>query len=140
MKKTYYIVVAFIISIGIFLSCSNSKANGPAQTDPTLFEENVSVRTVEAMKGQTAVVVLDVREFSEHNQEHIPGVVHIPLAQALARKSEYISHKIIFVTCRSGNRSGIVTQALREAGYTNVHNMAGGIRAWKNAGFPVAHP
>ncbi|MBN2344668.1 MAG: rhodanese-like domain-containing protein [Deltaproteobacteria bacterium] len=43
----------------------------------------------------------------------------------------------MLVTCRSGNRSGSVTKALRDQGHTHVHNMAGGIRAWKAAGYPV---
>ena len=43
----------------------------------------------------------------------------------------------LIILCRSGNRSGRVTDALRQQGHTNVHNMAGGIRAWKSAGLPV---
>jgi rhodanese-related sulfurtransferase len=41
------------------------------------------------------------------------------------------------MTCRSGNRSGQATDFLRENGFDNVHNMAGGIGAWQSAGLEV---
>jgi rhodanese-related sulfurtransferase len=43
----------------------------------------------------------------------------------------------VIVTCRSGNRSGQVTQFLKANGFEDVHNMSGGIIAWEEAGFPV---
>lgn len=105
--------------------------------DPAQFGEEVSVKTVAAHKGKPGVVVLDVREPHEYVDAHIPGVLHIPMGEVLDRKAEFIDAKIIFVTCRSGNRSGRITDALRSEGHTNVHNMAGGIRAWKSLGLPV---
>ncbi|MBN2525463.1 MAG: rhodanese-like domain-containing protein [Deltaproteobacteria bacterium] len=130
-------VLVLSLGIGMWVSCTSSAAFGPAQTDPEKFGEEVSVHTVAAMKGKEGVVVLDVREPDEYADAHISGVKHIPMGQVLQRKSEFIDAKVIFVTCRSGNRSGRITDALREQGHTNVHNMAGGIRAWKSAGLPV---
>ncbi|MCB0224612.1 MAG: rhodanese-like domain-containing protein, partial [Anaerolineae bacterium] len=43
----------------------------------------------------------------------------------------------VILTCRSGNRSGQVTDFLRNNGFDNVHNMTGGIVAWENAGLAV---
>lgn len=138
MNKTLTtILIVTVLSGGVYLSCSKSSANGPAQTDFATFGKEVSVNTVFAAKGKKGVVVLDVREPFEYNEEHIPGVVHIPMGEALQRSSEFLSNKVVIVTCRSGNRSGQVTDVLRAQGHTHVHNMSGGIRAWKSAGFPV---
>lgn len=119
------------------ISCSNAAAQGPAQMDSSQWGEEVSVNTVAAMKGKEGVVVLDVREDDEYAEAHIPGVLHIPMGQVMNRKAEFIDAKSVFVSCRSGNRSGRVVDALRAQGHTHVHNMAGGIRAWKAAGLPV---
>jgi len=51
--------------------------------------------------------------------------------------SEIPTDKTVILTCRSGNRSGQATDFLRENGYDNVHNMAGGINDWKSAGLDV---
>ncbi|MCB9139141.1 MAG: rhodanese-like domain-containing protein [Caldilineaceae bacterium] len=83
------------------------------------------------------VVVLDVREQWEYDEGHIPGVVLIPMNEVPARLSEIPTDGTVIVTCRSGNRSGQVTSFLRDQGYTNVHNMQGGIVAWEAAGLPV---
>ena len=68
---------------------------------------------------------------------HIPGVTLIPLDDVPNRLNEIPKDKPVIVTCRSGNRSGQVTDFLRQQGYTNVHNMTGGINAWQQAGYVV---
>jgi rhodanese-related sulfurtransferase len=45
--------------------------------------------------------------------------------------------KPVLVYCRSGGRSAKAVKALREAGFTTVHDMDGGIIAWQKAGKPV---
>ena len=44
----------------------------------------------------------------------------------------------IVLICESGGRSGVVTRMLdKQAGYTKVHDVSRGIRAWIDAGRPV---
>jgi rhodanese-related sulfurtransferase len=136
--KTVKIITAIIT--GIFIShCSpgNTSARHPAASDTPEPGQNVSVQTVAALRGKKDVIVLDVREPSEYRQIHIPGAVLIPLKSAVSKKAEYINYKTVLVTCRSGNRSGQVVNALRSQGYTNVHNMTGGLNAWIRAGLPT---
>ncbi len=83
-------------------------------------------------------LMLDVRENSEYTDGHIPKSKHIPLGQLGKRVSELDKYKDkpIVAVCRSGNRSGHACSMLRKAGFENVHNLAGGIMAWEQAGFP----
>ena len=74
--------------------------------------------------------LLDVREPFEHDIAHLNGAVQIPLGQLGERLSEVPRNKMIAVHCKSGGRSAKAAAQLREAGFTDVHNVAGGINAW----------
>jgi rhodanese-related sulfurtransferase len=84
-------------------------------------------------------LVLDVREDKEWAEGHIPNARHIPIAQLSKRLAELdkLKDKAIVVSCRSGHRSASVCRTLKKNGFENVHNLAGGIVAWEQAGLPV---
>ena len=83
-------------------------------------------------------LILDVRENSEYADGHIAKAKHIPLGQLKSRLGdlEKYKDKPIVAVCRSGNRSGHACGLLKKAGFTNVHNLAGGMGAWDQAGLP----
>ncbi len=83
-------------------------------------------------------LVLDVREASEYRDGHIPKAMHIPLRQLKARLKELERHRDrpIVAVCRTGNRSSYACRLLRKAGFERVHNLAGGMVAWEQAGLP----
>lgn len=102
------------------------------------LEPEVDVHTVATVKDRDDVYVLDVREQWEYDEGHIPGVTLLPMGEVPARLDEIPTDKEVIVTCRSGNRSGQVTDFLRQSGFDNVHNMRGGIVAWEEAGYEVS--
>jgi rhodanese-related sulfurtransferase len=97
---------------------------------------NVGVAEASALRNSGAFV-LDVREPSEYAVGHIPGVTLIPLGQLATRTSEVPRDKTVVVVCHSGNRSAQGRDILRQAGFTNVTSMDGGMTAWAAAGLPV---
>ena len=56
----------------------------------------------------------------------------IPVGEVGARLAELQKHKDeeIVIHCRSGARSQTAALQLKEAGFKNVSNVAGGINAW----------
>lgn len=83
-------------------------------------------------------LVVDVREQSEWSDGHIAKARHIPLSKLKDRTSELekFKGKPIIAVCRSGNRSAHACGVLKKAGFENVHNLAGGMQAWEQAGLP----
>lgn len=90
---------------------------------------------MEANEQLDDVFLLDVREPAEWDAGHVEEAVHIPMGDLNDRIAEIPRDQTIVCVCRSGNRSGAVTDALNRAGYT-AHNLEGGMHAWQAAGLP----
>ena len=77
------------------------------------------------------VFVLDVREPHEHKIENL-GAPLIPVGDIERRASELADKKNseIVVHCKIGVRSQKAALALKQAGFTNISNLTGGILAW----------
>lgn len=84
-------------------------------------------------------LVLDVREDLEYGAGHIANAKHIPAGKIEGRLQELekFKSKPIVVVCRSGMRSDRACSVLRKHGFTDVHNLSGGIGAWQQASLPV---
>ncbi|MBL8674843.1 MAG: MBL fold metallo-hydrolase [Rhodospirillales bacterium] len=80
--------------------------------------------------------VLDVREPEEFDGPlgHIAGAVLIPLGQLRARVDELDRGRPVVAVCRSGSRSAQAVSVLREAGFADVANLAGGMLRWRADG------
>jgi rhodanese-related sulfurtransferase len=97
---------------------------------------NVSVQQAADLR-ENGALMLDVRTVDEWNEAHIPNASLIPLDQLEGRVNEVSTDIPVVIYCRSGNRSQTALWILRNAGYTNVHHMLGGIIAWVEAGLPT---
>jgi rhodanese-related sulfurtransferase len=99
------------------------------------------VGTLEATRlmNQPGALVLDVRQDAEFAAGHLPRARHIPLGELDKRIDEIAKYKSkpVIVTCRSGARSGTACRKLKNAGFTSVYNLKGGVPAWEQASLPV---
>lgn len=94
-----------------------------------MFKSNRSLDInsgVKAFAETPGSVLLDVRTPEEYAAGHIEGSLNIPL-QSLNVILDVISDKdtVIYVYCRSGNRSGQSLSILSDLGFTNVTNIGG---------------
>jgi len=91
--------------------------------------------TVEELKrkldAKEDIFVLDVREPHEYQIANL-GAPLVPVGEVERRVGELAAQKNreIVVHCRSGARSQKAALVLKQAGFTNVSNLAGGILAW----------
>ena len=130
-------LLVLVFALAAFGGQGNTTDAPISNVDLGELPQEVNVQTVNDIKGLEEVYVLDVREQYEYDEKHIPGVTLLPMSEIQNRLNEIPKDKEVIVTCRSGNRSGQVTQFLQQNGFDNVHNMQGGIIAWEEAGFPV---
>jgi rhodanese-related sulfurtransferase len=84
-------------------------------------------------------VTLDVRETKEFTDGKLPGAIHIPLSQLKSRLGELDKYKErpVIAYCARGQKSRAAGAALGRAGFTKLFNLAGGHKAWKDAGLPL---
>ncbi len=93
-----------------------------------------------AEKIDAGVQLLDVRTKEEWDEGHLNGAKRVTLSEdEFVQKVKAVvdPRKPILVYCRSGARSAKAAKQLRDAGFTDVQEMAGGILAWEKAGKPV---
>ena len=84
-------------------------------------------------------LLVDVRERSEFVEVRAPGAVLYPTSSFLLRFEELPRDRPLHVICRTGGRSAAVTAFLLRNGWTDVHDVAGGMVAWLRAGLDVRH-
>ena len=82
---------------------------------------------------------IDVREDDEFTKDHAKGARHIGRG-VLERDIESLipdKQGRIVLYCGGGFRSALAAESLQQMGYTHVSSMDGGIRAWREAGYPI---
>ena len=82
---------------------------------------------------------LDVREDHEFAKDHAQGARHVGKGIIERDIETLIPEKqaAIILYCGGGYRSALAADALQQMGYTNVVSMDGGIKAWRDAGYPM---
>jgi rhodanese-related sulfurtransferase len=83
--------------------------------------------------------LVDVREESEWAKDHLPGAVHLGkgvIERDVEQRIPETGAEIVLY-CGGGFRSALAAENLQKMGYTNVFSMDGGIRDWRERGYPL---
>lgn len=88
--------------------------------------------------GEPALTIIDVRDRQAFNHEHITGAISIP-ASALVSivESNLEKERDIYIYGETDDETSAAVETLREAGYTAVSELRGGLPAWKAMGYPT---
>jgi len=125
------LVGGFIVVLTLIIKAEYEHQSGRAnQMDPTA--------AIRLMNNDDAVV-LDVREAADFNNGHIKKAKNIPMSSLKSQLDslEKNKDKPLMIYCRSGNVSGKACRILKNTGFSNVHNLAGGILSWQDANLPL---
>jgi NADPH-dependent 2,4-dienoyl-CoA reductase/sulfur reductase-like enzyme/rhodanese-related sulfurtransferase len=88
----------------------------------------------ELQRGGAAI---DVREADEYSYEHIDGTVNLPDSSLDASLDRLPRDRDLYIACATGVRSAQAVRRLKAAGFTAIHDVEGGLAAWKKAGLPL---
>ena len=93
----------------------------------------------EVARGLTEgkILLVDVREPNETEVERYPEAVYLPMSVFDPADIPDPQGKQVVFACRSGNRSVTASLAAQTAGLPYNAHLAGGIKAWKEAGLPT---
>ena len=82
---------------------------------------------------------IDVREDHEWQADHAAGARHLGrgIIERDIEKTVPERDAEIVLYCGGGFRSALAADNLQKMGYTNVLSLAGGIRAWREANYPL---
>ncbi len=85
------------------------------------------------------LIVVDVRELDAFRSAHIPGARHVPRGQLELRvNTEFPDPTLrIVACCEFGKISTLAAATLREMGFSRAVALDGGMKAWKEANYPL---
>ena len=91
------------------------------------------------ISADEAVRLIDVREDNEWEAGHAQGAHHMGRGIIERDIEQLVPDKAaeLILYCGGGYRSALAADNLQRMGYTNVYSMAGGWKAWKEAGAPI---
>jgi rhodanese-related sulfurtransferase len=95
---------------------------------PQLSAVELARWRADASRG--APLVVDVREPWELELCRIDGSLPIPLGELARRMGELPRGRPLVLVCHHGGRSQQAAMLLEGAGFTQVHNLAGGVESW----------
>lgn len=131
LVKNSILVLVMLVSGGmLFWSMVYNQLSGMREVGP---------QQATMLHNQRDAVLLDLRETNDYAGGRLPKAVHLPLSQLTSRVGELgkFQGKPIIAYCHRGNRSRMAGRALKKAGHAEVYSLAGGLEAWKGAGFPL---
>ncbi len=103
--------------------------------NPQPTVQAADVRQVKEWLDRNEILLVDVRETSEYEKEHIAGAVLLPLSSFEPEMFPALPGKKVVLHCAVGKRSEAAGKMLLKEGYDRVIHMSGGLQAWKEAGY-----
>jgi rhodanese-related sulfurtransferase len=114
-----------------FLKIVNDAKTRVRETDVDAVKKKID--------GGEKFTLIDVREESEFAKDHLPGAIH--LGKGIIERDIEASvpdlDAAIVLYCGGGFRSALAADNLQKMGYKNVISMDGGIRGWRDKGYPL---
>ncbi len=128
LEQQYILVGAWLFVLFLLLKHESRKGGVP-----------VSPQELSNLVNKQEGVVLDIRDSKEFRSGHITEAINIPFNDLANKMSEINAYKEkpVIVVCKMGQTAGGVTKQLKEAGFTQVYKLTGGMGEWSASSLPV---
>lgn len=104
----------------------------PLKGPPHVMKQITSTELSTWIAGGRDFLLVDVRELWEREACNIGGI-HIPMGELMSRMGDLPKNKDVVLYCEKGIRTVIAIQRLEAAGFHNLINLSGGMKAWKES-------
>lgn len=100
---------------------------------------NLGAQDFQAKTQEAGVITLDVRTPGEFVAGHLVNAINIDVEgmQFDSEISKLDKNATYAVYCRSGRRSQVAIDRMKNAGFTNLFNLNAGVQEWAAAGLPL---
>ncbi len=93
-----------------------------------------TIKLYHMINEKKGLVLIDVRAKGEFEINHIKGAVNIPVPDLRKRYKELNKKKPVVLICSTGHRSSTAASLLKQKGFNEVYNVAGGMTGYIAAG------
>jgi rhodanese-related sulfurtransferase len=87
------------------------------------------------MSSGPKVTLVDVRAKREYQTGHLEGSMNIPASDLRKRYKELDPKVPVVAICNTGHRSSLGASLLKQHGFKDVSNLAGGMTGYNVAGY-----
>jgi len=128
--------IAVSLTAAVWFAGCGSSGTTTTTAPGGAFREITPDQLAEMLKSKDFVFI---NVHIPYEGEIAPTDLFLPYDQAaqLVDKLPQDKNAKIVVYCRSGRMSRIAVEEWAKAGYTNLYDLAGGFRAWEDAGYPL---
>ncbi|MDP2561058.1 rhodanese-like domain-containing protein [Psychrobium sp. 1_MG-2023] len=121
--------------IGIFIALVFTSVKAGLSTVKKITHQQATL-----LMNREGAIVLDVRSEAEFKKGRIIDSILMPLSKLKNNELGSLENKKdspIIVVCNTGMTSAQACQMLQKAGFSNIHNLQGGITEWRTANLPL---
>ena len=130
--ENWYLIALAVVSGGLLFMPQLRSVSGGSLTAAA------AVQLINREKG----VVVDVCEPEEFAAGHVNGAKNVPLGQLEEKLAGVVKNKQlpVVLVCAKGPRAARAEGIAKKLGYEKAQALAGGMKAWRDAGLPVEKP
>ncbi len=133
-------IALFLVTALVLLNACQSAST--ETTDSDVSNSASQITELSPPDAQTKVSkaysqFIDVRTVEEYAGGHAARAVNIPLDTLIANLDRLEKNEPVYLICQTGNRSKKAAVVLKDSGFGQVFNIAGGTMAWNAAGLPM---
>lgn len=128
VSQQWLLVTALMVLLALLYFHENKKSGA-----------GVTSSQLSSMVNQQQGVVVDLRDAPDYKKGHITDSINIPSAQLKNQLSllEKYKERPIILVCKMGQHSSVAGKQLKEAGFSQVYRLTGGITEWVNGQLPL---
>jgi phage shock protein E len=142
MDRSFLVVLVLAAATGV-AACEGASAEHDVTPDAAVSRGAATAGPAAgggqpAARAERGLVYVDVRTPGEFAAGHVEGAIHIPYTELATRWAELDAYRDsdIVLYCRTGRRSRIAEEILRQAGFERLEN-GGGLSDLARRGVPV---